>query len=90
MGNGPLEQPLIYQVYYNGTTREVDNVTLSLTFSFSPLSVGIFRDNIHLIVTAVNRFGNGMPSVTATARVCKLTMYLCRNKYVIIFEPHNL
>ena len=72
MGNGPLEQPLVYRVYYNGTTRDVDNITTSLTFPFSPLPVGIYRDNIHLIVTAANRFGSGISSNTAPATVCKL------------------
>ncbi|XP_065912387.1 receptor-type tyrosine-protein phosphatase S-like isoform X2 [Dysidea avara] len=69
MGNGPLEQPLVYRVYYNGTTRDVDNITTSLTFPFSPLPVGIYRDNIHLIVTAANRFGSGISSNTAPATV---------------------
>ena len=76
MGNGPLEQPLIYRVYYNGTTTDVDNVTTSLTFPFRPLPVGIFLDDIHIIVTAINRFGSGAASTAATARVCKLTITL--------------
>jgi len=74
MGNSPLELPLIYRVYYNGTTKDVDNVTTYLIFPFPPLSVGIFRDDIHLIVTAVNRFGSGVSSTAATATVCKLTV----------------
>jgi len=71
MGNGPLEQPLIYQVYYNDTTKEVDNITTYLMFAISPLPVGMFRDNILLNVTAMNRFGSGVASDTAIARVCK-------------------
>jgi len=46
-------------------------MTTSITFAFPPLPVGNYRDNINLIVTAMNRFGSGTPSNVATATICK-------------------
>ena len=62
MGNGPLEQPLVYEVYYNGTRQNVTSPTTTLTFTVPLLPDGVFVDNITVIVTAINRFGRGASS----------------------------
>ena len=62
MGNGPLEQTLVYEVYYNGTSQNVTSPTTTLTFTAPSLPDGVFVDNITVIVTAINRFGCGQPS----------------------------
>ena len=62
MGNGPLEQPLVYKVYYNRTRQNVTSSTTTLTFTTPPLLDGVFVDNITVIVTAINRFGRGVSS----------------------------
>ena len=62
MGNGPLEQPLVYEVYYNGTRENVTGSTTTLTFTAPSLPDGVFVGNITVIVTAINRFGRGTPS----------------------------
>ena len=62
MGNGPLEQPLVYEVYYNGTRQNVTSPTTTLTFTAPSLPVDVFVDNITVIVTAINRFGRGESS----------------------------
>ena len=62
MGNGPLEQPLVYEVYYNGTRQNVTSPTITLTFTAPSLPNGVFMGNIIVTVTAINRFGHGTPS----------------------------
>lgn len=62
VGNGPLDQPLLYKVYYNGTMENVTSPTTELTFTAPSLPDGVFVDNIIVTVTAINRFGYGMPS----------------------------
>ena len=57
-----LEQPLIYDVCYNGTMQNVTSPTTMLTFTAPSLPDGVFSDNITVIVTAINRFGRGIPS----------------------------
>ena len=72
VGNGPLEQPLVYEVYYNGTRENVTSPTTTLTFTAPPLPDGVFVDNITVIVTAINRFGHGSPSDPDSAEISKL------------------
>ena len=62
MGNGSLEQPLVYEVYYNGTKQNVTSPNTTLTFTAPSLPDGVFNDSITVIVTAINRFGRGPPS----------------------------
>ena len=62
MGNGLLEQPLEYEVYYNGTRENVTSPTTMLIFPAPSLPDGVFVDNITVIVTAINRFGRGNSS----------------------------
>ena len=62
MGNGPFEQPLVYEVYYNGTRENVTSPTTTLTFTAPSLPGGVFVGNITVTVTAINRFGRGTPS----------------------------
>ena len=62
MGNGPLEQPLVYEVYYNGTRQNVTSPTTTLTFTAPSLPNEAFIGNIIVIVTAINRLGRGTPS----------------------------
>ena len=62
MGNGLLEQPLVYQVYYNGIIMDVNSSTTTLTFTAPLLPDGVFVGNVTVNVTAVNRFGSGTPS----------------------------
>ena len=57
-----LEQPLIYEVYYNRTMHNVTSSTTMLTFTVPSLPEGVFSGNITVTVTAINRFGHGMPS----------------------------
>ena len=62
MGNGALDQPLVYEVYYNGTMENVTSPTTELTFTAPSLPDGVFVDKITVTVTAINRFGHGTPS----------------------------
>ena len=62
VGNGPLDQPLVYGVYYSGTMKNVTSPTTELTFTAPSLPDGVFVDNITVTVTAINRFGYGTPS----------------------------
>ena len=57
-----LEEPLVYEVNYNGTMRNVSSSTTILTFTAPSLPDGVFSGNITVTVTAINRFGRGMPS----------------------------
>ena len=59
MGNGPLEQPVVYEVNYNGTMQNVTSPTTTLTFTAPSLPDGVFDGNITVTVTAINTFGRG-------------------------------
>ena len=72
MGNGPLKQPLVYKVYYNGTRQNVTSPTTTLTFTAPLLPDGVFVDNISVVVTAINRFGRGSPSDPESFEISKL------------------
>ena len=73
VGNGPLDQPLVYQVYYNGEMMNVTSLTTELTFTAPSLPVGVFVDNITVTVTAINRFGYGMPSDPVEFEISKFS-----------------
>ena len=62
---GSLALPLLYEVYYNGTTQNVTNPTTMLVFNAPSLS-GMFIGKITVVVTAINRFGCGLPSESAS------------------------
>ena len=72
MGNRPLEQPLVYEVYYNGTTINVTSPTTMLRFLAPSLPDGVFADNITVMVTAINRFGRGTPSDSDSVEISEL------------------
>ena len=72
VGNGPLEQPLYYEVYYNRTRQNVTSSTTTLTFTAPSLPDEEFVDNITVIVTAINRFGRGSPSDPESFEISKL------------------
>ena len=76
MGNGPLDQPLIYQVYYNGTIKNVTSPTTALTFTAPSLPDGVFVDNIIVNVTAINRFTAGTPSDPENFEISKINSYV--------------
>ena len=82
MGNGPLEQPLVYQVYYNGSVENVTSPTTALTFTAPSLPDGVFVDNVTVTVTAINRFGPGSPSDPDSAEISELSVYVYHNTYV--------
>ena len=75
VGNGPLEQPLVYEVYYNGTRQNVNSSTTTLTFTAPSLPDGVFVGNITVIVTAINRFGRGTPSDLESFGISKLYLF---------------
>ena len=78
MGDGPLEQPLVYKVYYNGTRENVTSSTTTLTFTAPSLPDGVFVDNITVIVTAINRFGSGALSIPDYAEISELCAFMIR------------
>ena len=51
-----------YQVSYNGTTKNVNSSTTTLTFTAPSLPDGVFSGTVVVMVTAVNRFGIGPAS----------------------------
>ena len=51
-----------YQVHYNGTMMIVDSPTTTLTFTAPSLPDGVFTDTVAITVTAINKFGVGLPS----------------------------
>ena len=64
-----------YQVYYNGTMKNVNSSTTTLTFTAPSLPVGVFSGIVVVMVTAVNRFGNGPASDPKIAVING--MYVC-------------
>ena len=68
MGNGALEQPLLYRVYYDGA---VVNVASPMTQLTRPARVtdGSFVRNVTVSVTAINRFGAGPPSDNVSVEI---------------------
>ena len=72
MGNGPLEQPVVYEVNYNGTMQNVTSPTTTLTFTAPSLPDGVFDGNITVTVSAINRFGRGTPSDPENFVISKL------------------
>ena len=70
--NGPLEQPLVYEIYYNRSMINVTSPNTTLTFTAPSLPDDVFVDNITVTVTAVNRFGRGAPSDPDSAEISRL------------------
>ena len=58
-----------YQVYYNGTMRNVNSSTTTLTFTAPSLPDGVFTGTVVVMVTAINIFGVGPTSDPATAEI---------------------
>ena len=58
-----------YQVYYNGTMRNVNSSTTTLTFTAPSLPDGVFTGIVVVMVTTINRFGVGPTSDPATAEI---------------------
>ena len=51
-----------YEVHYNGTRKNVDSSTTTLTFTALFLPDGVFTGIIYLTVTPINRYGKGPTS----------------------------
>ena len=49
-------------MYYNGTTRNVNSATTTLTFIAPSLPDGVFTGTVIAMVTAISRLGIGPPS----------------------------
>ena len=64
-----------YQVYYNGTMKNVTSSTTTLTFTAPSLPDGVFTGTIVVMVTAVNRYGMGPTSNHAIARIYGQYLY---------------
>ena len=62
--------------------ENVTSPTTELTFTAPSLPDGVFVDNIIVTVTAINRFGYGMPSNPVEFEISKL-MYLYGNCYYV-------
>ena len=58
-----------YQVYYNGTMKNVTSSTTTLAFTAPSLQDGVITGTVVVMVTAVSRYGVGPPSKTETAVV---------------------
>ena len=87
MGSGPLEVPLVYEVYYNGTMMNVTSPTTELTFTAPSLPDGVFIDNITITVTAINIFGRGAPSDPGSEEISELCVrtYICMYMYMYVY-----
>ena len=75
MGNGPFEQPLVYEVYIGTNITEVNSPTTTVLFNGS-LPVGDFVGNVTVNVTARNIFGRGNPSDVDEFEISKLSTYV--------------
>ena len=76
-----------YQVYYNGTLKDVNSSTSTLTFTAPSLSDGVFSGTVVVMVTAVNRFGVGPASDPAIAIINGMyiqDMYIQYNNYTTV------
>ena len=71
MGNGPLDQPLVYQIIVDISVPVINaaSSTTALTFIASSLPDGVFVDNITVIINAVNRFGYGPNSTSNSVEI---------------------
>ena len=67
-----MEQPLVYEVNYNGAMQRVTSPNTILTFTAPSLPDGVFNGSIAVTVTAINRFGRGMPVDPEYAVISKL------------------
>ena len=84
MGNGLLEQPLVYEVNYNGTIKNVTSPTTILTFTAPLLPDGVFSGSITVTVTAINKLGAGLPSDPEYFLISKLCTYMHAYVYTYI------
>ena len=75
-----------YQVYYYGTIMNVDSSTTTLTFTAPSLPDGVHNGTIAVTVTAINKFGVGLPSDLVTAEIIGkiYCIYICVHMYVLI------
>lgn len=87
MGGGPLEQPLSYKVYNNGTSMDVNSTTV-LVFVPPQVPPGYFVSNIIVFVTAINRFGAGPPSEDVSVEISKLLLYCLYSIFGKHFAKH--
>ena len=69
MGNGPLEQPLLYIVNYNGSIVNTTNTYIE--FAPPEVPVPYFIASVTVTVTAVNIFGFGPTSRVVSAEISK-------------------
>ena len=76
VGSGPLEQPLAYEVYYNGAMLNVTSSTTTLTFTAPSLPDDVFTGTVVVMVTAINRFGRGTPSDPDSFEISKLYTFI--------------
>ena len=90
MGNGPLDQPLEYEIYYNGTTINVTSPTTELTFTAPSLPEDVFVDNITVTVTAINRFGRAEISGADRAEISRFHVEYIYVRMISIAELCNI
>ena len=76
VGSGPLDQPVVYEVNYNGTVQSVTSPNTTLTFTAPSLPDGVFDGYITVTVTAINRLGAGLPSDPEYFLISKLCTYM--------------
>ena len=71
MGNGPLDQPLVYQiiVYIGAPVMLATSSTTTLTFTAPSLPDGVFADDITAIISAFNIFGYGPNSTSNSVEI---------------------
>ena len=64
-------------MYYNGTMKNVNSSTTTLTFTAPSLPDGVFSGTVVVMATAVNRFGVGPASDPETAVINGMFIYVC-------------
>lgn len=71
MGNGPLDQPLVYRVivHINEPAIFATSSTTTLTFNAPSLPDGMFADDISVTISAVNKFGYGPNSTSNSVEI---------------------
>ena len=95
MGNGLLDQPLVYQVIVDISTAAINanSSATTLTFTAPSLPDGVFADNITVTISAVNRFGHGpnttSNSVDISEKLCMLVRYIPFETQIIRMLMHR-
>ena len=64
-------------MYYNGTMKDVNSSTTTLTFTAPSLPDGVFSGTVVVMVTAVNRFGVGPASDPEIVVINGMYVYMC-------------